>query len=276
MTDLWRADLTRLWKNKVFWGCLIAVVALEMFIVCNGCRQAAMDTGSYGYALDDFYFKAMPLLGLFAALVIGLFLGTEYSDGTLRNKLVVGHTRREVYLAHLLTGVGVTALLTVACFLAGAVGIPQLGFWKMGGGSLALSLLMALGFGTVLAALYTMVGMLSEKKSTTAVATLLLFLALIAFSTWLYARLAEPEMNTGIIITAQGMEWGDPTPNPMYIGGAMREFCRLLMETLPTGQAVLLANGELTRPALSLGASAALTVIFTAAGMALFEKKDLK
>ena len=157
------------------------------------------------------------MLGLFFALVLGMFLGTEYSDGTLRNKLVVGHTRREVYLAHLVTGMGVAALFTAAVFLAGMVGIPGLGMWKMGPGGVVLSFLVSLGFNMALTALFALVGMLSEKKATTAVTVILLFLAMAAFSSWLNARLGEPELDSGIIITAQGVQWSGPPPqSPVY------------------------------------------------------------
>ncbi len=276
MTELLRANGSRMGKNRVLWISLLAAVAMELFIVLNGCRQAAMDTNGYEWSLDQFYFDAGPVLGLFFALVLGMFLGTEYSDGTLRNKLVVGHTRREVYLAHLVTGMGVAALFTAAVFLAGMVGIPGLGVWKMGPGGVVLSFLVSLGFNMALTALFALVGMLSEKKATTAVTVILLFLAMAAFSSWLNARLGEPELDSGIIITAQGMQWSDPTPNPRYIGGAMRTFCQFLMETMPTGQAILLANQELPQPLLSLGASVVLTVGITLVGLGLFEKKDLK
>ena len=56
----------------------------------------------------------------------------------------------------------------------------------------------------------------------------------------------------------------------------MRTFCQFLMETMPTGQAILLANQELPQPLLSLGASVVLTVGITLVGLGLFEKKDLK
>ena len=134
MTDLLRAHLTRLRKNKVFWTALALTAALAALMVLNGCRQAKlMAAEGYVQSLDDYYFGAAAFLGLGLALVLGLFLGTEYSDGTLRNKLIMGRTRREVYLASLLTGFAAAFLLTLALFLAGLVGVPALGccstFW---------------------------------------------------------------------------------------------------------------------------------------------------
>ncbi|MDE6108259.1 MAG: ABC transporter permease [Oscillospiraceae bacterium] len=263
-------------KNKALWLSLVCVVALELFVVLNGCRQAFADTGGTLWTLDQFYFNAGPVVGLFIALTLGLFQGTEYSDGTLRNKLMVGHTRQRVYLVKLLMGVLVACLFTAAVFLAGLVGFPALGLWKMGMAGVARNFLISLGFHIALTALFTMVGMLSEKKSTTAVAVLLLFLAMSALSLWLYGRLEEPEMSSGIILTAQGMQWAEPTPNPNYVGGFTRTVYRFLVECLPTGQAFLMASSDLGSPIVHLTASVVLTAVSTLVGMTCFQKKDLK
>ena len=277
MTELFRADFVRLWKNKVFWGCMALMAAVEAVVVLNGCRQARL-LAAEGYlrSLDDYYFGTSVLLGLLLALTLGLFLGTEYSDGTLRNKLIVGHTRREVYLSSLLTGFRAALLLTLALFLAGLVGIPTLGLWKMGLRGALLHVLVILCAAMTLCALYTLVGMLSGKKSTTAVTVILLFLGLFLLSSWIYSRLNDPPMNSGIIITAAGMEMAPETPNPNYVGGALRQVFEALMEFLPTGHIMLILNGALTRPLLNAAASLVLTVLTTVLGIVLFQRKDLK
>lgn len=277
LTDLLRANLTRLWKNKVFW-CSMALMAIaEILMVLNGCRQAKLlAVEGYVRSLDDYYFGVVVLLGLLLALILGLFLGTEYSDGTLRNKLVMGRTRREVYLANLLTGFAAAVLLALALFLAGLVGVPVLGLWEMGVSGALLHFLVVLCSSMALVALYTLVGMISEKKSTTAVAVILLFLALLLLSSWIYAWLNEPPMNSGIIITAEGMSMAPETPNPNYVSGVARRALELILDILPTGQVVLLSSGGIARPGLNLAASAVITLCTTLAGLAFFEGKDLK
>ena len=49
-------------------------------------------------------------MGLVAAILTSMFIGSEYSDGTIRNKLVVGHSRMRIYLANLI-------VCSVACVL---------------------------------------------------------------------------------------------------------------------------------------------------------------
>ena len=57
------------------------------------------------------------------------FIGTEYSDGTIRNKIVVGHSRSTIYLANLLTCC-FAGLIMCLCFILPtlAIRIPLFGF----------------------------------------------------------------------------------------------------------------------------------------------------
>lgn len=49
--------------------------------------------------LDSNIFSHILLVPIVFSVFCSLFIGTEYSDGTIRNKIVVGHTRRAIYLA---------------------------------------------------------------------------------------------------------------------------------------------------------------------------------
>ena len=83
---------------------------------------------SRNFYTDSIMFDAAMTM-IFAALVFtGIFIGREYGDGGLRNKLIAGHSRGTVYLANLTVCIcaNVTAmLLAVGTVLA--VGIPIMG-----------------------------------------------------------------------------------------------------------------------------------------------------
>lgn len=96
MRKLMSANLSRLWKDKIFWIGMLTILACSIVNMRSGCRQATLDMSEFNYTLDHFYFAGMPFIGIFIAAFIGLLLGTEYSDGTMRNKLIVGHTRTNV------------------------------------------------------------------------------------------------------------------------------------------------------------------------------------
>ena len=131
MNKLLSADFTRLWKNKVFWLGAACMALLACWIICIGYGQNvrwADDIGFEPNRLDAYLFQFAPMIGGFAAVIISLFLGADYSDGTIRNKLIVGSRRRDIYLSNLVVCTA-ASLICMAAYLIGAfaVGIPLLG-----------------------------------------------------------------------------------------------------------------------------------------------------
>lgn len=277
MSELMSAHLFRIKRDKTFWACVAVMLVCSVGVMLNGCRQAG-SMAAYGYQMDleKYYFTLAPAVGFFAGVFSGLFLGTEHSDGAIRGKLIVGHSRRQVYFASLLTNILAALTITVVWLVGGLVGVPVLGLWKMSGIAVAINILVAVGSAVALAAMFTLLGMLVMKKSNGVVAAILLFLGLLLTASWVYNTLMEPEMTTGFIMTVDGVQTAELTPNPNYVSGVMRKVLELILDILPTGQEALLSNGGIVRPLLNLAASGAVTVFTTLAGMAVFERKDIK
>lgn len=132
MRKLLSADLYRLKRDKVFWICFLGMLLYTVLGMLGNCGQALRDTASFTYTLDMFYFIYNLPIGLLIAVFVSMFLGAEYGDGTIRNKLIVGHTRRDIYLANLVTNMVGGSLLLLAGLIGGLCGIPFMGTWKMG------------------------------------------------------------------------------------------------------------------------------------------------
>lgn len=99
MTNLLRADFRRLFKSRAFYICtallFIAGTALPLihYITMHEYPQAMS---------FDMYFTVYALIAVIAlAAFSALFVGADYSDGTIRNKLVAGARRGGVYLSNL-------------------------------------------------------------------------------------------------------------------------------------------------------------------------------
>lgn len=281
MRKLLSANLSRLWKSRAFWLGLAAVFGLAVLYMLTNCRVAALDAESgFDYTLDAFYFSFVPFLGVFFSAFISLFLGPEYSDGGLRDKIIAGHSRTDIYLAGLLTCMAGTALYDAACLAGGLAGIPFLGVWQMSAPALMLCMATVFLSSLTLCAIFVLIGFLWENRAAAAVASLLLAIGLILAGSILYNLLCEPEFSSGVVITAEGMQLGDPTPNPSYLAEPLRTVCRVLLNILPTGQAIMLANvaedESFAMPLLELIASPLLVLGFSAGGAALFHRKDLK
>lgn len=281
MSKLLRSNLSRLKKYSIFWIALAVVLVWAALCMVNYGRTAAhfINEGYSNYRyIDTHYFNLCPFLGIFTAIVISLFLGTEYSDGTIRNKLIVGHTRTAIYIANLITCFVISVAVTAALFIGGLAGLfmPALDGWQMSVGWILIYILMCLLYSAVLAAIFTLIAMLSPNKAGTVVITLVTFLALLICASSIYNMLSEEELISGMVITEKGMEISEPHPNPQYVGGMARQVLSAILNILPTGPAIYIANLEITEPIFPSISAVLLTVVVTVIGLAVFRKKDLK
>ncbi len=278
MSKLLSASFIRLRKSIYFWLCIIAISAISVITMLNGCRQATSDAMSMlNYSLDHYYFNLAPMLGIFWTVFSSLYIGTEYSDGVIRNKLIVGRTRTSVYLSNLIVTSAAALIMTAVWLISGLCGIPVLGIWKMPVNELLICLLAYCLTCVALSSLLTACQMSLSNKAVSAVLSVLFVLGLIVCASLLYNTLCEPEMISGVVMTAEnGLQMSEPSPNPAYVGGIKRSVYNTLLNILPTGQQILIADQEITNPVIMMLSSVILTVISTLCGIAAFCKKDIK
>ena len=173
MSKLLSANWTRLRMCRAVWISLAAVFLLSVLVMWNNARsvQEMVESG-FIRTLDSCYFAMAPSLGALFAVFISLFLGAEFADGAVRNKLIVGHSRSRVYLAGYFVCLGTCLALAAAWFLGGLPGLLWIGPFSMGPGEILAYLLVAAGVTASFAALFTMVGVLSCNKALTVVLSL--------------------------------------------------------------------------------------------------------
>ena len=53
----------------------------------------------FEFTLETAFFQFAMLMGVVTAVVVSMNVGTEYGDGTIRNKLVLGLSRTQIYLS---------------------------------------------------------------------------------------------------------------------------------------------------------------------------------
>ena len=271
MLKLLRANFSRLWRSKELWLC-----AGGAFVFSAAFLLKLPASPEDGTALDEVFGQVFPFLPLLYAAFLSLFLGVEYQDGTLRNKIVTGHARWKVYAASLLSGIAGCWVILLGWLLSAPIGALKFGWFIAPAAGLALELAVALGIAAALAAILTLLGMLLPNRAAAAVLAMLLALGLLLLGSVFYNALCEPEYLSGMVFTANGLEMGESQPNPNYISGTLRTVFQFLVDTLPTGQSILLANQELGRPGLSLAASAAIALLCSGCGILAFRRKDMK
>jgi len=277
MRKLLGANFARLWRSKSFWLTLAGLFAVCLVLSVDKIWQVqSLLAANYERPIDKHLFSEAPYIGAFQAVFISFFLGTEYSDGTIRNKLVAGHHRGQIFLSNFLVCFAASCLFLAAWWVSMIPYLTALGMPEMGVKGMALYALAAVGFTAVFAALYTALATLCSNKAVTVVAALVLWLGLAVTGSGLVDRLYEPELSGGMAYIDGTFVEVNPTPNPLYLTGTVRTVCEIFRDLLPTGQAVLMNDANLTHPLPCAALSAVLTVCVCALGAAAFRRKDIK
>ena len=279
MSRLLCADFAKLKKNRFFWLCIIGMVGFGLFmkIMEYITMQQYADEAP---PLDSMLSVYSMVIGFLTAAFVSLFVGTEYSDGTIRNKIIIGHSRAAIYFSNLITCSAAGFFMCLAYLLpALAAGIPLCGIktadFRYLAGMVLCSFIMTLAF----TSLCTLVGMLCQNKAMTAVITILSVCLLFVASVYISAKLNEPETYPEISAFADDGSVIDDrdVPNPGYVRGTQRQIYEFLDEFLPTGQSVILTRGDKGASFLLMSAySAGITAVAAGMGIFIFRKRDIK
>lgn len=275
MSNLLRADFFRLWRSKSFWACMMFQVGSALFFpIMNYIRGVK---NGFSIIPDWNLFAGMAFICVLSALFATLFVGTDYSDGTIRNQLVVGHRRREIYLSHLITCITGCLLMCAGYLLPYLlVSRPLLGPLQRDAWTILVYVGVALVLTVALASLYTMLAMVIPNRTVSAVVALVLSFGLLLSGSYLYSYLNYPPTYTQMIYNPVLEEWEEKeAPYPFYLKGTKRDVFQLLCDVNPGGQ--IMQCNALDAPNLPLLPvySAALTVVTTGAGLWGFRRKDL-
>ena len=277
MRKLITANFHRFSKDRFSWCVVGIVVILSLASVFNSAGSfEAMAARGHAMSLEDCYFNQAPLIGAFLALLISMFLGTEFSEGTIRNKLCIGHKRNEIFLSNFISCAFATIALTAVWLLTSALLFGLIGPLEMEVSKFIGCIFVAMGFAVSFASLYTVIGSLSSNKAMTIIYTFAAFIILAMAASALYDRLCEPEMNQGMTLVGTQLVEMEPTPNPLYLSGMIRTVCEVALELLPTGQALLLSDVAVEYPVRAITLSAVFTIVTLLVGSMLFRRKDIK
>lgn len=280
MSKLLHAEFSRLIKNKIFWLGLLVMVGVPLYGVGVRYYDYAVALEYIWETADGLWFVGGIYLGIVLSVFVSLFIGTEFSDGTIRNKLTVGHSRNEIYLSNLITCTCVSLFYHIVyiAVLFGA-GSLLLKSWETPLKILAVMTVLSLAAVVALAAVFTMLAMLIHNRSVGAVTAMLVAMAmLIAAITILNMLQAPAYIENNFVLSINGeLVQGDPIPNPKYLTGAKREVYQHLLNIIPTGQLLQFGNLEYTDDMLYLPLYAVgVTVVCTLIGLVVFRRKDIR
>ncbi len=275
MIKLLNASYIRLRKSKLFWLLTIFSIGIALLMIYGQYS----DMKNYGEVIEveQLMFNYSTIIGIIIAIFTSLFLGVEYSDGAIRNKISIGHKRTNIYLSNLIITT-ITSLFSYILFIAFIIiiGIPL-----FGGITMSISkLIMLLGciFVTVIAysSIFTFIAMMISNKTITAITTIMLAFGLMMIALTCLNILQAPEFNDYATIEDTGEYKIEQISNPKYPSETKRKVCQTLLDINPAGQMFQIAGRTASNlkmlPIYSLG----ILVVFTSSGLILFKKKELK
>ena len=279
MIKLLSADFARLKKDKIFWISIIFMFCFGALIVLFQYKNLVQYGGEAEVSLNNVFFAHTILIGILVAVFCSLFIGTEYSDGTIRNKLVVGHTRTAIYFSNLIVSIVASLLMCVSFTVSvSVIGIPLLGFVKADSLVILLMMLGCIVMTIAFCSICTVVSMLNQNKAIVAVVTIIGVFALLIVAIVINSKLNAPEFYDGYTFTDSvgNTTTEDTIPNPEFLRGTKRAVYEFLYDFIPTGQAMqykeMSAIHLWQMPLYSL----IITIVSTFAGVFFFRKKDLK
>ncbi|MBR4896659.1 MAG: ABC transporter permease subunit [Clostridia bacterium] len=281
MRKLLSANFARLFKSREFRLGLGVMCGFGILAVIMRYRDTLLDPESADKTADALWFLGGLFISIALSVVISFWIGTEYHDGTVRNKVIVGHTRGEIYAANWLTCTAASLMMYAGYILTLFVcGTLLLEPFATPVRVLALSTLASLPAVAAMSSVFVMIAMLVSRKSTGAVIAMMTALVMLLGAITVYSRLSAPEYHENTFEMAVNGEIvpSDPIPNPKYLRGAEREVYQFIQDFQPVGQMMQFNAEENTPdhierfPAYSL----LLTAVTTGIGTMLFRRKDLK
>ena len=256
---------------------LVMVIASYIDFKVNAQTYA-----EYGYTTlnaDYFLFTGGFFMMFAVAVFIGIFVGTDYSDGTIRNKIMVGHRRGSIYLANYVVCYAATLIFNFACIIT----VLAAGMLLFGNTAIELSAFFVnMGFmiitSAALNALFLFLAMLINNKAAASVTLLSLAIVLWFSAMLIVTRLDTQEyyQDAYHLNEAGELVQDKDVKNPKYLTGTKREVYEFMDDLLPSTQYYQILQWSVERPVRFILCDVGIVIVMTGAGVWAFRRKDLK
>ena len=230
MIRLLRADCLRMFRSKWFWLSLESMLTMSVgFIVM---QYTAMD---YTVPLSRVIFLPLSFYGVVAAALVSLFVGQDFMDGFVRNKVIAGRGRHSIYFSNLMISWMTCIILYLTTTLFTFI-IGRNYFEIDVTGNLFLQYLL-LGFGTCLSygSIYCTITMLCRNGITAVVLCMGLSLFMLFACLHTNQIMVQPQYKDGLL-------------NLAYVDGMKKVIYAFLHDFNPSGQAAQLSAMHVFRP----------------------------
>lgn len=287
MKKLLHANFSRLIRSKEFLICAAIMFIASVALTLRSASFVKNFEEDYKFYLDVFVFNLAPYTAILSAVFITLFLGTEYSNKTIRNKLIVGHTRTNIYLADFITCFAGSVTVIALWFVGMIPGVFLTDGFEMGFSGVMEYFFIAVGFTAVFCSIFVLIGTLAPNKALAVVLVMAVWFALMFAANFVEENMTNFNFDNMIIVENGKETIAEEVRNQLMV-------YRMLSRINPAGQAIFMAFAAYGNLSYSIGDflfdlgplynsslldilfSLVITVIITAVGIFFFRKKELK
>lgn len=225
VNKLLKAALYRLKRQKLFW------ILLAASFICG------VIFGIISFFENDLDGLFMAPLFLIMGIYVSLSVGQEYNDATIRNKVIVGHTKGAIFGSELIINAFVCVVMMSAFILPAFICsysalLPNSTMEKM-----LTALICLLLVSVVYAAIFTLISCLISQKAIGAILCILIVFTMafganrLEFSIFQVESITLEQTNElGEIISEEVI------PNPSYVDGMTRKMYMTVDSLIPNGQ----------------------------------------
>ena len=271
MIKLLKAGFFRLKKDIIFWLFMFLTIGLAGFTLFRY-------TSNEGVHLDKIVNEFIMYIGLFIAIFVSIFVGKEHSQGIIRNKIIVGHSRISIFLANLIISIIASILCEIVYLvLVFLIGIPLFGQLQMSLSQFAMVLLNTVLIIISFCSIFNFLSMICSEITVSTTICIILFITMyvvqgsfsLTANTDEYITHTYTDENGVSHIISQELD-------PNYPGDEKVKQARMIYLSIPQGQAMEIKNNNLETLQQIPIYSITLIVSINLLGIYIFSKRELK
>lgn len=270
MIKLLKAGLFRLKKEILFWLFILFTIGFAAYELTKCSLSESVN-------LNNAINKFIMYIGLFIAIFVSIFVGKEYSQGIIRNKIIVGHSRLSIFLSNLIISIAVSILCEVIYIII-VISFGRNLFEKI---QISLSQFLVIMLDTILViisfcSIFNFVTVICSEITASTTICMVLFIVMFIAQATLGLTAFSTKYLTNTIIDENGNQVVTQELDPNYPGEKKVKQARIFYLLIPQGQAMEIGNNDFELLSKMPIYSFISISVVNFLGIYIFSKKDLK
>ncbi len=274
MIKLLKANFYRLKKNKIFYLFLLFTISYIIFLTFTEYRS--MTKYNNIIFTNDLLFKYSNFIGILISIFTIMFNGSEHFDGIIKNKIIIGHKKSNIYLSNLITNIHACIFIYIIYIvLIGIIG--SFLFNKIiFNTELFIKLINVFLLIISYSSIFTFITMNITSEYLSSIINILLSFIFIILSLMYSSKLSETKYNTKALITDNTTNTFTYIKelNPSYPSKKERKLYKFLLNINPSGISYQLNNKPYTDINILIIYSSVFILLSNFYGIIIFKKKE--